>query len=227
MWPMGPKTGPLREKCTESGVWNNQVCTLPFTWMRHVCPSPWCLPCASVPEHLQTCPKNCLAHWIIQCLHAMLPWGAPDVHAIAIIAAELTQKGWEFQTQLKEEKKKGYSVAIKRWSIPIFMVPALACSYWPDGPGVNVSLSNKIQKGSSCNCCCGWPSYRLFCSLCGESSLECSAETTVKMSTQDLQAIMPRFSTNPTSKSQITEPHFSCTVNSKETYGKFSLVLML
>ena len=113
-WPSALKQVLLLGNAQENGVGNTQVYTLAFIWVRDVY-LPLILsavllqrPC---PSALQTHPKACPAHWIIQCLLAMLPWGAPDVHAIGIIAAGLTQKGRKFQTQLKA-KEKGYSMAI-------------------------------------------------------------------------------------------------------------------
>lgn len=202
----------LQGNAQESGIWNNQTCSVPSIWAREFHRPfnlPAIVPQLLCPSALQTCPGNCLAHWITECLHAMLPWGAPDVHAFGIIAAGLTQKrGRVLPTQL-QGKEKGYSVAIKRWSIPIFMTPALVSSYWPDGPGVNLFLSNKIQKESSSHCCCCWCSYRLFCRWCWGKQFKmfCSRDC------QNAHCRAPGNTTQilykPRLYSQTTTPHFS------------------
>lgn len=90
-----------------------------------------------------------------------------------------------------------------------YIYGALAASYWPDGPGVNMFLSNKIQKKerkkeskAAMTSAAAGHHTGFSADNIGERSFKCSAEMTVKMSTLDLQATLPRFSTNPISRAK-------------------------
>lgn len=68
----------------------------------------------------------------------------------------------------------------------MFMVDALASSYWPDGPGVNMFLANEIQKGAAITAAAAGPHTGFSADGGGEGSLKRSVEMTVEMSTSDL-----------------------------------------
>lgn len=64
----------------------------------------------------------------------------------------------------------------------MFMIPALALSYWPDGPGVNFYPIKYKEKAALTAAAVG-AHTGISADDVGESSLKCSAGMTVKMYT--------------------------------------------
>ena len=106
-WPSALKQVLLLGNAQGNGVGNTQMCTLAFIWVRDVylpviLSAVLQLPC---PSALQTHPEACPAHWIIQRLLAMLPWGAQMLMPLVKSLQGSPGKGGNFRHRWKQKRK--------------------------------------------------------------------------------------------------------------------------